>query len=66
MYNTNRDAELPTIFEIDQSTTQLNEDIVFQAGDSPRVIVNPNGLIKAISNRDGTVTPVHMEFVRYV
>ncbi|XP_013192183.2 alpha-mannosidase 2 [Amyelois transitella] len=66
VYNANFwSIDLPSMFAVTQSQTQLLSDITVQAGNGTRVVATKDGLIKALVSRDGATTPVHMEFVQY-
>ncbi|XP_075983087.1 alpha-mannosidase 2 [Anticarsia gemmatalis] len=57
--------DLPKMFPVEQPTARLAEDVTLQASNSTRLVVNMNGLIKAIVSPDGTTVPLHMDFVQY-
>lgn len=65
MYNADYwTVDLPKMFPVEQPSERLNEDITVQVTNGTKLVATMNGLIKAIVSQDGTVVPVHMDFVQ--
>ncbi|GBP35991.1 Alpha-mannosidase 2 [Eumeta japonica] len=56
--------DLPNVFDVEQARVKLEDDLSVQAGGT-KFTTNMNGMLKAIVSVDGTVTPVHMDYVQY-